>query len=105
MGRPRPFCAGALRHQFVPGDGESISILVSSSGIAESADPHAPMHTCGMATLGSADSGRPSNQPLAFCEDLRPAENANRTAQSNWPKRIFFHHGIDYIRTISFDQP
>jgi hypothetical protein len=46
-----------------------------------------------------------SNRALAVCEDLRPAQNANRAPQSGWPKRIFSHERIDGVGAVSLDDP
>jgi hypothetical protein len=46
-----------------------------------------------------------SNQTSAVCEDLRPAQNANRVPQSSWPKWILLHERVDHVRTIGFNDP
>src|SRR5258708_30771631 len=46
-----------------------------------------------------------SKQPLAVCEHLGPAENANGVPQSGRPKRVCLHERIDDVWAIGLDHP
>jgi hypothetical protein len=47
----------------------------------------------------------PSNQPLAFCKNLRPRQDPNRLPQSRPPKWILFHERMNSLRAVGLDDP
>src|SRR5262249_6235955 len=72
-----------------------------------------PRTTIGSTTVVTFGGGRlamprpdvASNQPPAGCEDLGPAQNANRVPQSGRPKWICLHERVDHVWTVGFNDP